>query len=89
MPRLENGYADALANFGSTVLVTMSQTIPLLYLQWLAIWKDPPAEVITIETPNSWMNPILRYLTSDELLDYKNEACRLRAKAARFTILDG
>jgi len=35
------------------------------------------------------MTPIVRYLTSDELPEDKNEARRLRAKAARFTIHDG
>ena len=53
MPRLENGHADALANLGSAVPVTASQTIPLLYLKWLAVWKDPPVEVTTIEASDS------------------------------------
>ncbi|KAL5569775.1 hypothetical protein UlMin_026350 [Ulmus minor] len=35
------------------------------------------------------MTPILQYLAHDELPSDKNEARRLRAKAARFTILDG
>ena len=35
------------------------------------------------------MMPILRYLTHDELPYNKNEACHLRAKAARFTMLEG
>ena len=35
------------------------------------------------------MTPIVRYLTSDELPEDKNEARRLRAKVARFTIHDG
>ncbi|KAL5565321.1 hypothetical protein UlMin_028485 [Ulmus minor] len=35
------------------------------------------------------MTPIVRYLTSDELPEDRNEARRLRAKAARFTIHDG
>ena len=34
------------------------------------------------------MMPILHYLAHDELPDDKNEAPCLRAKAARFTILD-
>ena len=35
------------------------------------------------------MTPILRYLTHDELLEDKNEACSLRAKVARFAIFNG
>ena len=34
VPRLENTHADSLANLGSSVLATTSQTIPLVYLQW-------------------------------------------------------
>ncbi|KAL5547039.1 hypothetical protein UlMin_006726 [Ulmus minor] len=89
IPRVDNSHADALANLGSSIPATESQSIPLLYLQWPAVWKDPPAEVTTIDASDSWMTPIVRYLTSDELLEDRNEARRLRAKAARFTIHDG
>ncbi|KAL5556089.1 hypothetical protein UlMin_038325 [Ulmus minor] len=89
IPRADNSHADALANLGSSIPATESQTIPLLYLQWPAVWKDPPAEVTTIDASDSWLTPIVRYLTSDELPEDKNEARRLRAKAARFTIHDG
>ncbi|KAL5563279.1 hypothetical protein UlMin_033026 [Ulmus minor] len=51
--------------------------------------NDPPAEVTTIDTSDSWMTLIVHYLTSDELLGHRNEARRLWAKAARFTIHDG
>ena len=74
IPRLENNHADALANLGLVIPVTASQAIPLFYFQWPAVWKDFPVEVTTIDTSDSWMNPIISYLTSDELLDDKNEA---------------
>ena len=89
IPRADNSHADALANLGSSIPATESQTIPLLYLQWPAVWKDPPTEITIIDASDSWMTPIVRYLTSDELPDDRNEARRLRAKAARFTIHDG
>ena len=37
IPRLNNNHADALANLGSSIPATESQSIPLLYLQWLAV----------------------------------------------------
>ena len=89
IPRLDNSHADALANLGSSILATKSQSIPLLYLQWPAVWKDPPAKVMTIDASDSWMTPIVCYLTSDELPEDRNEARGLRSKAARFTIHDG
>ncbi|KAL5569844.1 hypothetical protein UlMin_026419 [Ulmus minor] len=89
IPRVDNSHADALANLGSSIPATESQLIPLLYLQWPAVWQDPPAEVTTIDASDSWMTPIVHYLTRDELPEDRNEARRLRAKAARFTIHGG
>ena len=43
IPKLENNHADALANLGSSIPAIKSQSIPLIYLQWHTIWKDPPA----------------------------------------------
>ncbi|KAL5576710.1 hypothetical protein UlMin_018409 [Ulmus minor] len=43
----------------------------------------------TVDSSDSWMTPILQYLAQDELPSDKNEARRLQAKAAHFTILDG
>ncbi|KAL5566007.1 hypothetical protein UlMin_029171 [Ulmus minor] len=89
VPRLENTHADSLANLGSSVPATTSHTIPLVYLQWPVAWEKPPAEVVTVDSSGSWMTPILQYLAHDELPSDKNEARHLRAKAARFSILDG
>ena len=74
IPKLENIHADALANLGSYIPATESQSILLLYLQWPAIWKDPPVEITTIDTSDSWMTPIICYLTNDELPEDKNVA---------------
>ena len=74
IPRLDNSHVGALANLGSCIPATESQSISLIFFQWLAIWKDPPTEVTTIDTSDSWMTPIVRYLTSDELPEDKNEA---------------
>lgn len=89
VPWLENTHADAVANLSSSVATTTSQTIPLIYLQWPVAWKNPPMKMMTIESSNLWMTLILHYLAYDELPSDKNKAQRLRAKAARFTILDG
>ena len=45
--------------------------------------------MIIIDTTDSWMTPILDYLTNDELPDDKIHARCLRDKVAKFTILDG
>lgn len=74
VPRFENIHADALANLGSFVPTTESQTITLVYLQWPIVWKDPLAEVTTIDVFDTWMNLIIRYLINDELPFDKNAA---------------
>ena len=40
IPRDENLHDDALANLGSAVQVTKSQTILIIYLKWPVIWKQ-------------------------------------------------
>ena len=43
IPRTANSHANALANLGSSIPATESQSILLLFLQWPSVWKDPPA----------------------------------------------
>ena len=38
--REENLHAYALANLGSTVQVTETKHNPIIYLKWLAVWKQ-------------------------------------------------
>ena len=40
IPRDENSHTDALANLGSTIQVTESKTVPIIYLKWPAVWKQ-------------------------------------------------
>ncbi|XP_031254693.1 uncharacterized protein LOC116112724 [Pistacia vera] len=61
---------------------------------WPANWKEqppnkPPVEAMGIEQADYWMTPIVRYLENDELPADKNQARRLKARAARFTIHEG
>ena len=74
VPRLENSHADSLANLGSPIPVMTSQTIPLVYFLLQVAWERPPAEMNTVDSFDTWMTPILRYLAYDELLNDKNEA---------------
>ena len=62
VPKLENNHIDTLANLGSSILMTESQAIPLIYLQWPAVWKNHPTEITTIDESDSWMTPIIHYL---------------------------
>ena len=40
IPRDENSHADTVANLGSAIQVTESKIVPIIYLKWLAVWKQ-------------------------------------------------
>ncbi|XP_031266775.1 uncharacterized protein LOC116125179 [Pistacia vera] len=92
--RVENSYANALANLGSALKRSSQSSILLLFMQWPANWKEqqpnkPLEEAMGVELADCWMTSIVRYLEHDELPADKNEARRLKARATRFTIHEG
>ena len=91
VPRTENNHADALANLGAAIQTTTPMPIPLVYIQWPATWKDESISqtVAEISVEPNWMTPIATYLTNGQLPEDRNEARRVRTKAARFTLHDG
>ncbi|XP_062102814.1 uncharacterized protein LOC133812978 [Humulus lupulus] len=88
-PRGENSHADALANLGSSIQTTDPKTIPVVYLQWPAVWKDEEEQVNDISNNRTWITPIVEYLEQDILPEDKNEARRVKAQSVRFTIIRG
>ncbi|KAL5789111.1 hypothetical protein ACOSQ2_003999 [Xanthoceras sorbifolium] len=82
VPRSENTHADALANLGSALDIAAKQTIPMVYIQWLAVWKPTELKVEPISVEPTWMTPIYDYLVNDTLPPDKVEACRIKVKAA-------
>ncbi|XP_031281185.1 uncharacterized protein LOC116139651 [Pistacia vera] len=94
IPRVENYHADAFANLGSALPSSSQSSIPLLFMQWSTNWKESPpnkspVEAMGVQQADYWMTPIIRYLADDELSAGKNEACRMKARAARFTLHEG
>ncbi|XP_060972398.1 uncharacterized protein LOC133038310 [Cannabis sativa] len=90
VPRENNSHADALANLGSSIQTTSPKTIPMVYLQWPAVWKkEEEEEVNDVANEKTWMTPIIEYLEKDVLPEDKNEARRVKAQAARFSIIRG
>ncbi|XP_057780030.1 uncharacterized protein LOC130998612 [Salvia miltiorrhiza] len=87
VPRGDNSHADALANLGSSIQATEPKTIPIVCLKWSAIQKDKEDQEVEVSPEQTWMTPIMEYLEHDKLPDDRNEARRLRAQAARFSII--
>ena len=88
VPRIDNSHADALANLGSTIQTRSGVTVPVIYMQWPAVWK-PQEEVKNVSENISWMTPISQYLADGTLPQDRSQSRKIRAKAARFTLYDG
>ncbi|XP_074377483.1 uncharacterized protein LOC141719006 [Apium graveolens] len=85
IPRAQNADADALAKLGSQREATLLGVIPL------EIQKQPSifhAEVmgVEIQREESWVTPILVYITKGTLPADKDEARRVKYRAARYVI---
>ncbi|XP_022847685.1 uncharacterized protein LOC111370232 [Olea europaea var. sylvestris] len=87
VPRKNNQRADALKKLVSANPKNLPRTANVQVLQQPSIhcW----AEVKNVEYEESWMDPLIKYLTEDKVLENPLEARRLRARAASFTIING
>ncbi|XP_074326975.1 uncharacterized protein LOC141664914 [Apium graveolens] len=88
IPRGQNEGADELAKLGSRHESTLLGTVPLDIQRQPSV---PEHEVgsLSNELGPTWMTPILAYIKEGSLLDEKNEARRIKYKAARYVIYDG
>ena len=82
IPREENVEADSLAKEASATESTDEfdevQYVPSIDL----------LEIQQIADQESWMTPIVSYLKDGKLLKGKDEAKKLRIKAARYVLID-
>ncbi|XP_074377037.1 uncharacterized protein LOC141718555 [Apium graveolens] len=85
IPRTQNADADALAKLGSQRKATLLGVIPLEIQKQPSIFQD---EVMGEEAQReeSWVTPILDYITKGTLPIDKDEARRIKYKAARYVI---
>ena len=89
VPREENTHTDALVNLGSSVQTENSRIILLMFLKWPAKWKTGDQEVFEITHEVTWITPLFDYIHNGSFPDDCNEARKIKAKAARFTIIEG
>ncbi|XP_074351888.1 uncharacterized protein LOC141691041 [Apium graveolens] len=88
IPRGQNEGADELAKLGSRRESTLLGTVPLDIQRQPSV---PEHEVgsLSNELGPTWMTSILAYIREGSLPDEKNEARRIKYKAARYVIYDG
>ena len=82
VPREENMDADALAKAASAK-GAMVEYDKVQYMLSIDL-----SEVQQIEGEENWMTPIVVYLKEERLLEDKNEARKLRIKAAKYVLID-
>ncbi|XP_074346349.1 uncharacterized protein LOC141685126 [Apium graveolens] len=83
--RAENADTDALANLGSQREATLLGVIPLKIQKQPSIFQAEAMEV-DVQKEESLVTPILDYITKGTLPADKDEARRIKYKAARYVI---
>ena len=87
IPRDENSHADALENLDSVAQLTEQKFSPIVYLKWPVVWKQDQGEIYELRTETTWITPIFNYIQNEILPENKEEARKIKATFARFTII--
>ena len=87
VPRSENSRADMLAKLATASHENLDRLIPVEYLAESSVGVHE--EVLPALTSPSWMDPIQDYLQNGTFPIEPKEAAKLRARSARFSILQG
>ena len=85
VPRSENSRADALAKLAIASQEDISRLTPIEHLPEPSVSVDN-GEVSPVMSEPSWMDPIWDYLVEGKLQSDLNEASKLRARSAKFTV---
>ena len=88
VPREEDSQADALAKLATALQKDLDRRIQFEHLSEPSI-NINSEEILLVMTASSWMDPIWDYLLNGTLPNDPNEASKLRARLARFALLQG
>ncbi|XP_071912377.1 uncharacterized protein [Coffea arabica] len=84
--RSQNKRADALSKLASTSFGTLNKEVLVKVVKRRAYEQ---LDTTVIQVMNSWMDPIVRYLTTGELPSSKIEARKILLKSQRCVLPDG
>ena len=76
-------------------LTTMAASLPIIETIFLAIYYQPfssiaPSQVSQVdEILPSWMDLIIHYISTGELLSKKDKAHKVQVQSTRFSLIDG
>ncbi|GMP46869.1 hypothetical protein CsSME_00014866 [Camellia sinensis var. sinensis] len=82
--RDQNTHADALACLASAINSEIKRTIEVGFIPKPSIAPSDSIQINVIESGPSWMDHIIAFLSSEQLLAEKKEAHKLRNKALRY-----
>ncbi|XP_058075867.1 uncharacterized protein LOC131224454 [Magnolia sinica] len=88
IPRVKNSLVDALAKLASTTEGQISRIVLVEILDNPSINRADQEMVNPVQVPTTWMDPIVRYLTTGEVPEDGLEAQRLKVRATRYVILN-
>lgn len=86
VPRDRNLRADLLANLGATTEENCTRNILITILCQSVLSEEPESKILSIEE-NDWRTPIRRYMQDYELPADKQLACKIKARAAHYTLV--
>ncbi|XP_027157186.1 uncharacterized protein LOC113758608 [Coffea eugenioides] len=86
VPRSQNKRADALSKLASSSFAHLSKEVLVEVVKHKSIDQ---IQVLAIDSPASWMTPIMDFLNSGTLPESKTEARRLQLRTARYTYAGG
>lgn len=87
IPRSQNKRADALSKLASSAYSHLTKEVLVEVLPRRSITEQ--MVLVVTETTDSWMTPIIQYLTSGELPPTGSRARSIRMKAALYAIKNG
>ena len=82
----QNRHADTLAKLASSMTEDVPRIIKVELIAQLSIYTAIGVAVVSTSVP-CWMDPIMNYLTKDQVPDDEKEANWVRRVAARFWLL--
>lgn len=89
IPREQNQRVDVLVQLESTPEGNLLRSIPIATIPKPSIMRPEVKEIATTDRRAIWMEPIEKYLINRELPADKNEARKVRLRAARYLFVDG
>ncbi|XP_043705449.1 uncharacterized protein LOC122655311 [Telopea speciosissima] len=87
VPRAQNASTDALSRLATLEFQDLGRTI---YIDVLGVPSiEETVDVLPIEVEPCWMDPLIAYLQRGSLPTNKEEAKKIRIRAARYTMIRG